>query len=732
MNQANLALLEVRLNAAMAELGKAESILSEKERALDEVKAQYDAAISEKQRLTEDAAVCRSKMAMATTLISGLSGEKLRWTLQCRAFKEQMSRLVGDAILATAFLSYVGPFNQEFRTKLMQTWKKTLKVREIPFTQNLNVVQMLADNSITAEWSLQGLPSDEHSVQNAVVVVRCSSYPLLIDPQGQGKNWLKAKESANELQITSLNHKYFRSHLEDCLSLGRPLLIEDVGEELDPVLDNLLNKNFIRTGSTDKVIIGDKDCDVMAGFALYLTTKLANPSYSPEVSSKVTIIDFTVTQRGLEDQLLGRVVLTERSELEAERVTVFESVMENKRLIQELENTLLHRLTSTVGSLIDDEGLINVLQETKVMAQEVNQKLVVAAEMEQKIQISREEFRPVATRGSILYFLIVEMSQVNYMYQSSLKQFLHLFDGSISKANRTHNIQERVLSILNTLNREVWMATIRGLYEQHQFLFTLLMAIKIDLQAGTISHAEMMKFVKGGASLDLNAVLPKPFKWIVDFSWLNLVELSSLPAFTDILVQVQENERDWRTWVEKEKPEQEEFPCGYSKTLDPFRKLLLVRSWCPDRMFHAAQNYVADSLGTSFITAPLLDLEAMFNESESRVPFICILTVCSDPSQKIESFARMKEIEIKSLSMGQGQEVHARRILSECMSNGHWILLQNCHLNLAFCQELLETLYDVDAIQPSFRLWITTEVHPNFPISLLQSAIKFTNEPPVS
>ncbi|KAK3879380.1 hypothetical protein Pcinc_016045 [Petrolisthes cinctipes] len=728
--KANLALQEARLRLAMGDLNRAQAVLDEKQRKLDIVRGQYHAALAEKQKLIDAANVCRRKMQAAATLINGLVGEKMRWTKQSKSFRQQLGRLVGDVLLTTAFLSYAGPFNQEYRTKMIKAWRSLFASRNIPYTADLDVTRWLIDNATVSEWNLQGLPNDELSIQNGLIVSKASCYPLLIDPQGQGKIWIKNRESMNELQISSLNHKYFRTHLEDSLSLGRPLLIEDVEEDLDPVLDNLLERNFIKSGSILKVLVGDKECDVMPGFMLYITTKLPNPAYTPEISAKTAIIDFTVTVQGLEDQLLGLVIRTEKSELESERVALIEEVMENKRRMKELEDNLLFRLTSVKGSLVDDEDLIMVLQDTKMTAQDVSTKLHIASDTERKINGAREEYRPVATRGSILYFLITDMSVVSNMYQTSLRQFLVLFGLSMVRSDRSNTPKIRIGNIIRYLTSQVWRNACRGFYERHKFLFTLLLAMKIDLQCGLISHDEFMKFIKGGASLDLKAVQPKSFRWILDVTWLNLVELSKLPQFSNVLEQITENEKEWRTWFEKDKPEEEELPCGYSRSLDMFRQLLLIRSWCPDRTLSQARRYIRSALGETYADSVILDLETTWEESDNRTPLICFLSQGSDPSAQIEALAKAKEMEIRFLSLGQGQESHARRLLSEAMVTGRWLLLQNCHLSLEFCQEIFDSVTETSTVHKAFRLWLTTEVHNTFPIGLLQISIKFTNEPP--
>uniref|UniRef100_A0A3P9NGZ4 Dynein axonemal heavy chain 8 n=1 Tax=Poecilia reticulata TaxID=8081 RepID=A0A3P9NGZ4_POERE len=727
--KANLAIQENRLNIANNELRNAEATLAEKQAEFDKVKAKCDAALKEKQDLLDDAEMCRNKMQAASALIDGLSGEKVRWTEQSKEFKAQINRLIGDVLQLTGFLSYCGPFNQSYRDKLLKDWQAELLNDKIPFSENLNIISALVDPPTISEWNLQGLPGDDLSVQNGIVVTKATRYPLLIDPQTQGRSWIKRKEAENELQVTSLNHKFFRTHLEDCLSLGRPLLIADIFEELDPALDNVLEKNFIKSGTSFKVKVGDKEISIMDSFRLYVTTKLPNPAYTPEVSARTSIIDFTVNMKGLENQLLGRVILKEKQELEAERLKLMEDVTANKRRMQELEDNLLYKLSSTKGSLVDDESMIGILRTTKQTAAKVSEKLSVAAEAEAKINLAQAEYRPVASRGSILYFLITEMSMVNVMYQTSLGQFLKVFDISLERSEKSSKTQTRIANIIEFLTFEVFKYTIRGLYENHKFVFTLLLTLKIDLQNNKIEHNKFQILIKGGAALDLKTCPPKPFKWILDMVWLNLVELSKLTQFANIINQVSQSEKSWKHWLNLDAPEEGIIPDGYNY-VDVFHKLLLIRSWCPDRTLSQAMKYVEDSIGARFAEPVILNLHGTWEESDARTPLICFLSMGSDPTDQIEALAKRLELDCRAISMGQGQEVHARKLIKTSMTEGGWVLLQNCHLGLEFMDELLETVTVTEAVHNTFRVWITTEPHNKFSITLLQSSIKFTNDPP--
>ena len=172
----------------------------------------------------------------------------------------------------------------------------------------------MVSQSVVGEWALQGLPSDDLSVQNGIMVTRSSRFPLMIDPQGQAISWIKRREPdlvEKPNMISTLSNPNLKEHLKLPLSEGWAFLIENIENEVDPMLDPILEKQIIIRGRSKLIKISDQDMDFDDKFRLYMTSRLSGPHFSPELASKTTIIDFTVTQLGLEQQLLARLISKE-------------------------------------------------------------------------------------------------------------------------------------------------------------------------------------------------------------------------------------------------------------------------------------------------------------------------------------------------------------------------------------------------------------------------------------
>ncbi len=241
--------------------------------------------------------------------------------------------------------------------------------------------------------------------------------PLMIDPQLQGVKWIRTRYG-EKLVVIRLGGKGYMEKIEHAIAAGETLLLENIEENMEAILDPLIGRNTIRKGRAIK--LGDKEIEYHPEFRLILQTKLANPHYKPEMQAQTTLINFTVTRDGLEDQLLADVVALERPDLEKSKYELTRQKNEYKISLKKLEDSLLQRLAAAKGNFLSDVALVENL-ETKTTAIEIEHKKNEAEKTSEQIDKTREVYRPAAARASLLYFIMNDLRKIHPMYQFSLK-----------------------------------------------------------------------------------------------------------------------------------------------------------------------------------------------------------------------------------------------------------------------------------------------------------------------
>ncbi|XP_028025407.1 dynein heavy chain 10, axonemal [Bombyx mandarina] len=727
--------LEKEYSEAVNYLASLNREIDRLQKTLDGLNNRYETAMMRRQELQEETDLMMRRLVAADKLMSGLSSEQKRWTEDLAALYVEQSRLIGNCLLATSFLSYTGPFSFSFRqTMIYEDWLGDVMERGIPLTLPFTIERNLTNEVEVSGWNSEGLPPDELSVQNGILTTRASRFPLCIDPQTQALTWIKKKEAKNNLKVLSFNDPQFLRQLEMAIKYGMPVLFQDVNEYIDPVVDNVLEKNIKVESGRTFVMLGSTEVDYDPNFRMYLTTKLANPQFNPAAYAKAVVINYTVTVQGLEDQLLSVVVRAERSDLEEQRESLIIETSANKSLLSGLEDSLLRELATSTGNMLDNVELVNTLENTKSKAAEVMEKLELAEATTKDIEKLRDGYRPVAKRGSILFFVLSDMAGVNSMYQYSLSSYLDVFSFSLRKAMPNVILVKRLKNIIDMLTKNVYDYGCTGIFERHKLLFSFQMDIKLEQSEDNVSQAQLDFFIKGNVSLEKSA-RASPAPWMPAQGWQDIMKLSSdFPdPFATLPDDITKFLEEWQEWFDSDTPESAEIPNNYREKLKPFELLMLLRCFRVDRIYRALTDYITVTMGEEYITPPVISLDMIVEQTTPFTPVVFILSPGSDPTADLMKLADRCGFgggKFKYLSLGQGQEGAALSLLEGAISHGQWLILQNCHLLVSFLRELEKQLELMTKPHPEYRLWLTTDPTPTFPIGILQRSLKVVTEPP--
>jgi len=452
------------------------------------------------------------------------------------------------------------------------------------------------------------------------------------------------------IKILKFTEDKYLKFLEASISLGNPVLIENVQEELDPAIEPLLQKQIVKKGATATLKLGDSVIEYNKEFKFYMTTKLRNPHYLPEVSTKVTLLNFMITYEGLTDQLLGIVVAKENPDLETKKEQLVLDGAKFKNKLAETETQILTVLQNS-KDILGDASAIEILSAASALTAEIEKKQETAKVVEEEIDESRLGYKPIALRTAGLFFCIQDLCLIDPMYQYSLPFFTLLFINAIQEAPLAEELEERADNLNKEFLGSLYRNICRSLFEKDKLIFSFLLSIKLNSMAGDADMEEFKFLLTGGVALG-QEVPPKPADWLSDNSWAELNRACDMPGFKGFMDHFTANIDTYKEMADHPNAHEWEFPPSCDEILNRLRKLIVLRCLRPDKLVPGISGYVISYLGAEFVQPPPFDLKLIYKDSSSTTPLIFVLSPGSDPMNALTKFGEDKKKNIEPVSLG--------------------------------------------------------------------------------
>ncbi|KAF7666054.1 hypothetical protein LDENG_00118150 [Lucifuga dentata] len=692
---------------------------------VNELKEKFQCYTAEAAKLEAEVTKAQDTITAAQRLISQLDGEHTRWNAQMSEIKNELDTLPMRTMLAAAFISYLSAAPEDRRRHSLETWMAQSGL------QKFDLRSFLCTESEQLIWKSQGLPSDDLSMENALVILQINTLklrsvacPFLIDPSSRATEWLRTHLKEYRLEVINQQDSNFMTSLELAVRFGKTLIIQEI-DGVEPVLYPLLRRELIAQGPRYVVQIGDKVIDYNEDFRLFLATRNPTPFIPPDAMSVVTEVNFTTTRAGLRGQLLALTIQQEKPELETEKTRLLQQEEDKKIQLALLEESLLETLATAQGNILENRELIDSLNQTKASSALIQESLVESHRLQVSLDQERDAYLPLAESASKMYFVITDLSKINNMYRFSLAAFLRLFQRALLSKKEAGNTEARIAALEASLKNMVYEYVCRSLFKADQLMFA--MHFVKGMYPELLQENEWDVFT--------GFIVGEMFKKEEFPSWIDQERHGTLAIFKTTFPALYQSlclsDSDlWLSFSQSSRCEQE-IPSSIAKKITPFQQVLLVQAVRPDRLQSAMAAFATHALEMKELSPPPLNLRRLYSETLEWEPVLIIISPGADPSQELTELAAetVGRENYHEISMGQGQADVALATLIECSRNGDWLCLKNLHLVTAWLP-LLEKELNMLQPKPGFRLWLTAEVHPRFPPILLQSSLKITYEAP--
>lgn len=730
--------------------------VQELENAIKRYKAEYAAAIRDTEIIRSEMDIVKMRVSRAESLLLSLEQENTRWNQASNTFEMQMSTLIGDCLIAAAFQTYAGNFDHKERKNLMIDWYDILDSLGVPYRPELDIIAYLSKLSDQMKWRSFGLSSDDLALQNAILLDRFNRYPLVIDPPGQAASFIMAKYESQKIIRTSMLDTSFFKTLANAIRFGTPLLVQDV-ETVDPILNPILNKEIQRTGGRTLIRLGNEEIDFNPKFLIILITRNGSARFAPDLCSRVTIVNFTVTPASLQSQALSAILRSERPDVERKRNEILRLQTEQSAKLRELEEALLNKISAVQGAILDDDSVINSLESLKREAADLNTEALKTSEVfDELVQISRV-YEPLAEAMTTVYFTLESLADVNFMYQFSLQFFLSVVNDVLSSMTSaamsdSNEYMKRLNTLSNSFFSEISRRVLRSLKYEDKLLFVARLA-QIASQSQqrqgnedlTTSESDLLfrgvtpiSMMDHAAQSSMLSKCKNIFNGIPleDSAAKRLMSVSLLPSFSQLLKSMENmdgSSDQWISFMNSNEPENcvplswlsvNEASSVFQRRIS-LLKLMIIQALRPEKILPAIENFVHVVFGDTLQWREQIkiDLKGLIErDSKSSIPIMLCADPGQDSSSKVDKLATMMNKSLLQVAMGSAEGfVEADKLIAQGVRTGAWVLLKNIHLCVDWLSTLEKRLPSLLATaHDNFRLFLTCEIHPKIPTTLLK------------